>query len=296
MWIARHRSVDWRFAAGISFICGLLAGCTGATGRWASWSPDGWVADYDTAEARVRDGGQPLLIYFKSDRAPSRDPIRTALDQPMLPRRIDRYVRCTLFRSYEPDRRYVAQFGVERAPALIVVHPDGSYHATSGHLEASGIASFLAGAAPPGRVAAYDPHIPRRPREDWLESLDVAEQVVRATDRPLLVVYARRFCSDWGRMRRLLDRAELVHRLTELVRCRIEVGTPFTDATITPFGALKLPAMVLARPDGTFDTLEMPTSLESVARFVDRSTNPSASATGVGAAASTASAGSASPR
>jgi hypothetical protein len=54
--------------------------------------------------------------------------------------------------------------------------------------------------------------------------------------------------------------------------------------------------MVLARPDGTFDTLEMPTSLESVARFVDRSTNPSASATGVGAAASTASAGSASPR
>lgn len=245
-------------------------GCAATSNVMKQLTPGDWVADYDTAEARVRESGQPLLIYYKGNHHRTRDPIRAALDEPGMSEPLAGFVRCTLFQAYEPDRRYVAQFGVERAPALIVVHRDGTYHATSGHLTSSKMASFVAGAKQPGKTSIHDPYIPRQPRYDWLSSMDAAELAMIQSDRPILAVYARRFSNDWRKVRSLLDRPEIGRRLSGAIHCRIDVGTPLTETTITPFGALKLPAVAIARPDGSFETLELPTSADEFVRFVDR--------------------------
>ncbi len=259
-----------RMYIGLVFLLFAPLGCAATGNPWKPWTPSDWVADYDTAEARVRESGQPLLIYYKGNRHRSRDPVRDALDEPGMKQPLAGFVRCTLFQAYEPDRRYVAQFGVERAPALIVVHPDGTYHATSGHLTSSRMASFFTGATQPGKTPTYDPYLPRQPRYEWLTSLDAAELAMKQSDRPMLAVYTRRFSNDWRKVRRLLDRPEVSRRLAGAIHCRIEVGTPLTEAIITPFGALKLPAVAIVRPDGSFESLEVPTSADSLVRFIDR--------------------------
>jgi hypothetical protein len=57
-----------------------------------------------------------------------------------------------------------------------------------------------------------------------------------------------------------------------MVHCRVGVGGLSTDAYITRFGALMLPAVVIAHRNGTFDVLEMPMSYEAVVRFADGAT------------------------
>ena len=130
--------------------------------------------------------------------------------------------------------------------------------------------SFFSGAKQPGKTPTYDPYIPRQPRYDWLTSLDAAEHAMMQSDRPMLAVYTRRFSNDWHTVQRLLDRPEVGRRLIGAIHCRIDVGTPLTEEIITPFGELELPAVAIARPDGSFESLEVPLSADEFVRFVDR--------------------------
>jgi hypothetical protein len=247
---------------------------TWGTGCAATWNRLGsalWVADYDTAEQQARESGRSVLILYKDARLGTDDSIERALKAPTIEERTNRYVRCVLFKSYEPDRRYVAQFGVERTPALILVHPDGTYHAQSGMMSEADVRAFLASAIPPGLQPLLDPLIPREPRYLWHTSLDEAEAVVRRTGRPMAVVFHRTLTRDWARLEPLLNRHEVSFRLAPMVHCRIGLMRFLADAYITRFGALKLPAIVIAHPDGTYDALELPTSYVAIARFVDAS-------------------------
>ena len=123
-----------------------------------------WLADYDAAESAMGESGRPLLIVFKNNRKGTPDSIGAVLRSERFANLSDRFVRCVLLRSYEPDRRYVAQFGVRRAPALILVHTDGTYHARSGDISAQQVDEFLAEAKPPGAQPQLNALIPREPR------------------------------------------------------------------------------------------------------------------------------------
>jgi hypothetical protein len=87
----------------------------------------------------------------------------------------------------------------------------------------------------------------------------------------MVVVFYRTLSRDWARLEPLLNRHEVSVRLAPMVHCRIGLMRFLADAYITRFGALKLPAMVIAHPDGTYNALELPTSYEAIARFVDAS-------------------------
>lgn len=257
----------------------ICSGCVPALTRWAS---DGWVADYDAAEQRQRESGRELLILYKDARAGADTSLEEALASPLVKEVIRGYVRCRLFRSYEPDRRYVAQYGIDRAPALILVHRDGTYHSRSGLTSTAKLAAFLADAKPPGARPVINPYIPRRPRYDWHGSIEEAQQVARLTGRPLLIVFYRTLSRDWQELNKLLSRHEVYRRFADMVPCRIGLTSFSADAYITQFGALKLPAIVIADCDGSRRVLELPRSYEAVVRFADsargqKHTPPSAS-------------------
>jgi len=238
----------------------------------------GWVADYDTAEARVHESDQPLLIYFKDVAPGEKDRVRKILDNAPMRERVAGFVRCVLFRSHEPDRRYVAQFGVERAPALVVVHRDGTYHTLIGAMTGGDILDFLEQARPPGARPDCDPLIPRRAEYRWHDDLDRARRHSEDAARPMFVVYYRRFSSDWRDLHGWLEAREVHARVADMVHCRVGALKLLPGAYRSSFGALELPAVVIARPDGAFRVLERPTSSESLARFVDRSLEAAAPA------------------
>lgn len=244
----------------------LSTGCAASLDRWVL---GGWVADYQTAEQRVRETGRPLLIRYEERIHQTDKSSEEGSNSSLVKRLTANHVRCRLFRSYEPHRRYVAQFGVDRAPALIVVHRDGTYHSHVGLMSSREAASFLANAQPPGAKPRLDPYIPRKPRYRWHRTIEEAEETALRRQQATLIVFHRTLTSDWPRVRKILDRSEVYARFANLVHCRVGVLNPWSNASITRFGALKLPAIVLLHRDGTFHALELPTSYEAVVLFAD---------------------------
>lgn len=269
---AMRRSLRIGTAFALPFIF-FVEGCTGVT----HWVTRGWVADYQRAERQAAEQDAPILIIYDNDKPGSSTDLRKLVDIESIRSSVDGYVRCSLVKSYEPDRRYVAQFGVQRAPALILVHRDGTYHARVGPCAAADIESFLLQATAPGQQPELNPHLPREAEYQWGSSLADAEQASKKSGQPILAVYHKWFSRDWNKLEKMLARPEVYRRVSEMIHCRIEVRGLFADTCITPFGALNLPAIVVARPDGHYEVLEMPTSFRAIVQLTDRAlrTQPS---------------------
>lgn len=258
-------------------VCVAMAVATGGCAlSLPRWNPDGWLGDFDTAEQRVAESEKELLILYVSGRWGRESNLQQALDSDLLATVVKDKVRCVLSRSYEPDRRYVAQYGVDRAPAVVLVHRDGTYHARTGPMTPGDVKAFLASAKPPGAVAVYNPQVPRRARYQWQDAIEPALAQATREGKPTLVVYHRTMSRDWRRLKKMLHRHEVCLRLGDLVHCRIALPGFSRDTAITPFGALRLPAMVIVRPDGQHAVLELPTSHESVVHFAESALSPDA--------------------
>lgn len=267
--------VDNRIAllASIVIASGLMtAGCRGpqdSLQRVRAWASDGWAANYEQAEREVRRSRRPMALYFKADDKPTKDPVYDALRSPEIRKRLSGYVHATLARALEPDRRYADQFGVERAPALILVHADGTFHALTGLLNAETIAVFIDKSKPPGAIPNDNLLIPRSHRYRWIDDLGVAQSRSAQLDRPMIVAYARRLTGDWHKLSGLLDAREVWVRTGEMVPCRQMLFPRLQHAFISPWGPVELPALVVVLPDGRHAMLDQPTSPEEVSRFTD---------------------------
>lgn len=246
-----------------------LLACVGCAGSGKPGKAK-WHADYDSAEMAVRGTDRTMLIRFVDPRPGRRDLLDEAFENKQLARRVGEYVCCVLYRGYEPDRRYVSQFGVKRAPAVIVVHPDESYHARTGRMSADAVLEFLDAATPPGTPATINPHIPRVAHFRWIDKLDDVFQSVRETGRPGLIVFYRRFAGDFKAIREMMSKHEVYSRVFHMVHGRDGGWNRWASTRETPFGEIKLPAIALIQADGSHEILEIPDSSEAIARFVDR--------------------------
>ena len=254
-----------------ALVCwGLAGACAGGCAAHPRWLAERWIADYDRAEQRSRDLDRDLLIWF-TDSAPGMpDPLQAVFANKQVKHQTRDYVRCHLVKSYEPDRRYVAQFGVQRASAVIIVHRDGTYHTQAGVTSVEKLLNFLAEAKPPGLSPSINPLIPRRVRYAWRRDVAAAQREAAAHDAPVLIVYHRRFSGDWRALKKLLYRHEVYRRFAEMTHCRVASWNPWHRTVDTPFGAIKLPALVVIGTHGNHHVLEKPTSYEAVVRFGDR--------------------------
>ena len=139
-----------------------------------------------------------------------------------------------------------------------------------GVLSEDQIAQFVTKTTPPGHQPKYDSHIPRKPEYVWYDSLEKASTQAKKQNRPLFIVYERTFSDDNDKLNELLSRREVFHRLAPMIHVRIQLSSFFAKSYISPFGALKLPAMVIAQPGGPYNTLELPTTYEQVVHFADQ--------------------------
>lgn len=179
------------------------------------------------------------------------------------------YVGCVLAKTYAWDRKYVAQFGVDRSPALIVLHPDGTFHSHVGFLNFGGIQEFLAGADPPGTAPQWNPFLHRNPRYAWLSSTEEAEAIAKESNRSMLIVFYRRWSKDLRSIKRMLRKPAVYRRFSEMVHVRSSRFWSYSEVLDTQYGTLQLPAIVIARPDGTYRVLEVPRSYDAIIRFAD---------------------------
>ncbi len=254
--------------APIAFAVALLL-ASGCSTTWGRWRPNGWYSDYDSAEARMNESGGDMLIFYRSVDQGLPDPTYEALCSSPLKSQTAKYVRCSLYQTYEPDRRYVAQYGVVRAPALIVVHRDGTYHSLSGATSAAKISEFLAAAQPPGASPVLNPHIPREANYAWHTSLESAEAAARETGQPILIVFDQWWSRDWWKLENLLKHREVYNRFAGMVHCRPWSILGLGDESLARFGVENTPALVIVHPDGSYSVLELPTSFEAIVRFAD---------------------------
>lgn len=237
-----------------------------------------WETDHDTARRLQAQAERPLLIYYVAGKRELNDATSAALDDPAVQPMLDAYVRCRLFQEYEPDRRVVAQYGVERAPALIVVHADGTYHAHVGPVRAAEAAEWLRSAVPPGEQPTYNPLVPRRIVYHWHDDIDEALSRGRETGRPVLVLAYDLLSKDVLRVDELMGAGIVHRRFADFVHCRVRAVLGLGAGAADRFGLKRLPALVIVRPDGGFDVLEAPQSAEEVVLFALRSDAAAATA------------------
>lgn len=229
-----------------------------------------WAGDYEAAERHAKATNMPMVLSFSESDFTMQDATLAVLRDERVSSRLAGCARGTLVRSFEPDRRYAEQFGVTRAPSLILVHRDGTYHAYTGVMSPEALVAFLEASRPPGSVVAWNPLIPRSYEYDWIPDLDVATQRSREGRTPMIVVYDRHLSRDWRELAPLLTSREVGIRIDGFVHCRVRLLPQTGDAFITPFGALRLPALVVVNPDGSFTPLEQPTTAGAIARLVDQ--------------------------
>jgi len=254
--------------AAISLCAALDVGCASSIDRAKRWVVGDWAADYQTAERHARESNTGILILYTNIDLTRKDAMREAV-KGAASGDAGKYVRCVLFRDNEPDRRYVAQYGVDRAPALIVVHTDGTYHARSGPMPAEQIADFLASATPPGSKPELNPFIPRESNYAWNSDIESSERMSRASGRPMLVVLDRWMTRDWRKLRAMLERREVYTRFADMVHCRPASLWSSSGSAAARFGVKNLPALVIVEPDGSAQALELPASYEAIVRFAD---------------------------
>jgi len=246
------------------------AGCSGF-GRWVG---PRWYTDFDSAEAAVRESSDPLLIRYVDPKPGRRDPLDGAFDDSEVRQRLRHLVCCRLYKQYEPDRRYVGQFGVQRAPAVILVHPDDTFRAQTGRINAEELLAFLDPSAGTDQTVSRSPYIRREARFDWQGGISAVAEAVEHTGKPGLVLVYRRFSSDLDTLDEMLETHEVYSRIGHMVHGREPGWNRWARTRKTQFGEIKLPAIVLMQPGGQHDVFEMPNSSAAIARFADRCLSP----------------------
>lgn len=261
---ARRRMAIWALAALSATLCG---GCM---------SLGGWVNDYAVAEQRQKDTGMPILVFYKNHL----DPVSGRMHKMLREGAIDaatskkQMVRCVLVTDYDPDRAFVAQYGVDRAPALTIIHPDGTYHSHVGPMQESDALAFIENAKPPGQTPTVNPYIPRPIDTHWLNNLEAATQEAAKTGKPVLIVFKWWVGRDDWRISEYFDAPEVNRLVAGWVFCRMDRDFAPTRRHMASFGLRQTPAVVILHPDGTYHSLEGLVSLDDFVRFLQSAKPP----------------------
>lgn len=253
----------------------LVAGCSVKMPNFPQPAWGGWFAGYDDAVKKADKSDRGLLVYFRTTNVGQSDEMFDAVRAGLRAAEAKDLVHCSVFASHEPDRRFVRQYGVQRAPALIVVHRDGTYHAAEGPRSSDQVADFLRQAQPPGSPPRTDAYLPQEVTYDWHSSLEGAQAAARDSNRSIFLVLDRRLSRDWYRLQPMIECRDVHARAANMVHCRPGAGIlGGVAAAAQTFEVANLPAIVLIRPDGSHQSLEFPTSSDAIARFVDAAKIP----------------------
>ncbi len=245
---------------------------TGAGRLWPTglWPVGTWVADYEEAERLSSDSGKGTLYLFTQTDLTRKDSLRDYLENPSNRGVAADSVTALLFQRNERDRRYAAQFGVYRAPAVIVVHADGTYHATQGSLSPEKVSAFVTESQPPGAAPNINPLIARNKGYAWIRDWESARQASQKSGKPVFVVLERWMSRDWDTLAPMIERREVHTRVANMIPCRPSTAWSTASSTASALGIKNLPAVAIVPAEGDPFVLELPTSYEAIVHFADQ--------------------------
>lgn len=230
-------------------------------------SAAGWWLSYDDAQRAAQARQQTLLVFYKDPFDPDSGRMESVLESPALRAQTRTMVRCMLLTEFEPNRRFVAQYRQDRAPALIVIHPDGTYHARGGGLSPDETARFLQSAVPPGSKPILNPALPRTYEYRWINVYEDAVQDARRKNRKLLIVYKWWLSPESNELIRRIDQPEVARHFVDAVHCILDWDHIPNRQHAARYGVDKLPALILVQQDGTYDALVGLHEISRIVRF-----------------------------
>jgi hypothetical protein len=244
-------------------------------------SAAGWRLSYDEALRVAEADNQTLLVFYKNPFDPDSGRMESVLNTPAVRQRTVGMVRCMLLTEFEPNRRFMAQYQQDTAPALVVIHPDGTYHARGGPLSADDTVRFLQSAVPPGARPTLNPALPRTYEYRWINIYEDAIQEARRRNRKLLIVYKWWLSAESNELIRRIDQPEVARHFADMVHCILDWDYIPNRQHVSRYGVERLPTLIVIHQDGRYDTLVGLQEISRIVRFaVDARGGRGASARG----------------
>ncbi len=226
-----------------------------------------WQYDYDVALRQARGRQRDLLVLFKDPLDAESGTARDALEAAAARTSMDDKVWCMLVPFHTPSRRFVAQYGILEAPAIIVVHPDSTYHALPGVRTEDEVAVFLKEAKAPGAAPNLNPQVPHRVTFPYFNVHERALDAARNQNRRLFIVY--KWWVD-GRSSKLIHRLSRPHvssQFGEAVKCILDWDHIPNRRHVAKYGVTTFPAMIIVEPDGRHRVLPGVPTIDDIIRF-----------------------------
>jgi hypothetical protein len=246
-------SVGWLIWLG----CLLTSGCSSA-----------WIDSYNLAEQVARSRETDLVLFYKDHLDPQSGQMAERLEDPRVHSALTGKVKCVLVTVFEPNAKFVAQYGVSGAPALIVVHPDQTYHAREGPMSVEQIVDFLHSAQAPGEKPELNPQLPREYQYQWIGIYEDALERARRQNRKLLIVYKWWLSGESNELLRRLSKPEVARHVHEMAHCLLDWDYVPNRRHMASYGVQKVPAMVIVHQDGTYHAKEGLPDIADIVRFI----------------------------
>lgn len=226
-----------------------------------------WLFSYDEAVRQARRLDRDLLVLYKDPLDVDSGRMRDILESPAIAGRYADKVWCMLVPFYAPDRKFIAQYDITEAPAIVVVHPDKTYHALPGVHDAEVVARFLANARSPGRVPKVNYQVPRQTRFEYFNVYERALEKARRQNRTLCVIYKWWLDPKSNELIHRITRPHVVRYFTDNVNCILDWDHVPNRRHVARYGVREYPAIIMVEPDGRFRVLRGLRRDEEIIRF-----------------------------
>ena len=226
------------------------------------------LVNFSRAERLAKQQQKKLFVYYESWLSTDCGEMKRQIQSGRVQQLLTNKIVCILEESYEPNVRYVAQYGVQRYPAVILIHSDGTYHQRSGVMSAEGIANFLETARSPGAQPRINPQIPREIDYEWEADYERAFEIAQQQHRPVFIFYKSVVSADANELLGTLDRPDVAELFDDTVNCLLDWGYPPNRRLMTRYGVTNVPAIVIVNPDGTHHARQGRMTAAQVISFV----------------------------
>lgn len=238
-----------------------------------------WSLSFDDAERQARRLEQPLLVVYKDAFDTKSAAVQDILLSPSIQPLLKNKVLVVLTTEYPPDRRIVAQYGVTRAPAVVLIHPDGTYNALTEVSTPEVLESFLDRSKPPGLTPSTHPQVSRT--LDYAEWEGIYENAVaraQRQNRELLIVYKWWLSAEsTDLLSTIQNRPDVARHFAPTVNCLLDYDYAPNREHMRRFGVTTYPAIVRVSRGGSYQVLSGPMNPQDITRFMS-GTAPAGSA------------------
>lgn len=233
-----------------------------------------WGYAYDESLSQARRQDRDLVVFYKDPLDGQSGLMRDVLESPTVSPLLRNKVRCALVPFYAPNRDFVSQYGIDEPPAIVIVHPDATYHALAGVHDEAEVRAFIESARPPGLEPNTDPRIPTSRGFEYFNIFERAKEKAERQNRRLVIIYKWWLNPESTELVRRILRPEVSRYFDASVNCILDWDHVPNRAHVAEYGLTTYPAIVIVEPDGRFSTLKGLPAVEQIIRFVSSGSPP----------------------